>query len=574
MLEQYFSDEQIIGQICKERVKLAAARHDRQYVARLAGSIAESTPEHPYYQLLPPRREWSAFRPRNRRAGTNPDLAALKQAVRILRQLHPTRPWVVALNHYITSIRERVFSSQPFAFHSPTVNWQLKKPGQPEFRALCRFNPDDNLILCLFARYLCDQFDPLFSVSSFAFRSAREGQVPTHHQAFEELYNLRRQNAGRDLYVAECDIKGFFDTVDHTVALDAFHRAAERVELDTRAACMFRAYLDCYSYPQNVLQQAEPWLKCKDSKYYFKWPSKELAAIHNTDPHSMRIGVPQGGAISGIIANLVMDAADKRMEQEKKQLGAEMYYYRYCDDMVLISPNPQHCQQVFAAYLQELASLKLAFHQPETTIIYDKTHWTHKSKAPYCWSGRKWFGCVPWLQFVGYQIRYDGLVRPRKEAVAKQCQKLYETKSKLKHKLVGLSRTQQIQASGRQVLASLKHRLTAQGIGRIKGAEIGPKPMCWASGYRALHNKPIVPNCFSAFDRARAKQVGQFCKIDVDFGNGIANRGGPRREDPVGYRFSYAGQFMNQGGWELIRNPWSPTWLEKYVKGPIYNWLR
>lgn len=574
MLDQYFSDERIIAQICKERVKLASARHDRQYIGRLAGSIPESAPDHQYYQLLPPRREWSAFRPRNRRAGTNPDLAALKQAVRVLREQHPNRPWVVALNAYINSIRERVLSGQSFSFNPPTINWTRKKAGKPEFRALCRFDLDDNLILCLFAHYLCDKFDPLFSSSSFAFRAARDGQAPTHHQAFNQIYDLRIQNTGRDLYVAECDIKGFFDTVDHGVAREAFNRTAREMNLDSRAGFIFNAYLACYSFPRNVLQETQPKQKYINSEYYFKWPVEELEEVHRTNPHALNIGVPQGGAISGIIANLVMDQADKRIEEEQKRLKAEIHYYRFCDDMVLISPSRRHCQQVFEAYLDELTRLKLLFHRPKATVFYDKNHWDHKSKAPYCWSGRKWFRCVPWMQFVGYQIRYDGLVRPRKEAVEKQCRKLYEAKAKLKYGLLYLSRTQSIQASGRQVLASLQHRLTAKGVGRVKGYEVNPRPMCWASGYRALHNKPIAPGCFSAFDRARTKQISNFTRIDIDFGPGISSRGNSSRPTPIGYRFSYAGQFCNDGGMDLIRNPWRPGLLGKFITVPIYKWVR
>ena len=330
MLEQYFTDELIIIQICKQRIKLAEARHERQYAARFAGSIPESTADHPYYQILPPRRTWSAFRPRYRRTGTNPDLAALKRAVMVLRIQDPDLPWVLALNRYIHDIRTRVLSSQPFAFSSPSINWERKKPGQPEFRALCRFNPDDNLILCLVARYLCDQFDQLFSTSSYAFRAARDGQTPTHHLAFEALYNVRNQHAGRDLYVAEGDIKGFFDTVDHGVAQAAFNRAADLVDVEDRARQIFRASLDSYSFPQNVLQEAEQRLKRIDSSFYFKWPASELAGIHNADPRGLRIGVPQGGALSGIIANLVMDQADKRVELDRERLGATIYYYRFC----------------------------------------------------------------------------------------------------------------------------------------------------------------------------------------------------------------------------------------------------
>ena len=206
MFEDYFNDERIIAQICKERIKLAKARKDKQSPQRFSGSIPHVEPSHEYYQLLPPRKKWAAFRSKRRYAGSNPDQAALIKAVKVLRVKSPEQPWVVSLNAYIAQIRERVLSTQPFSLSSPTIKGLRKKPGKPEFRALCRFNTIDNLILCLFARYLCDAFDALFSPSSFAFRATSNGNRPDHHQAFNSIYEIRKKYAGRDLYVAECDI--------------------------------------------------------------------------------------------------------------------------------------------------------------------------------------------------------------------------------------------------------------------------------------------------------------------------------------------------------------------------------
>ena len=310
MLEQYFSDDRIISQICKERVKQAGQRHDRQYKNRLAGNMRESAPVHPFYQMLPSRRQWSAFRLRIRTDGLNSDLYALKLAVKILRHQQPSQLWVLELNRYITAIRERVLNCHMFAFESPTISSELKGKSGQEYRALCRFNPDDNLILCLYANYLRDVFDPLFSNSSFAFRAARNGQIPTHHDAFSEIYNLKQKSGNRSFYVAECDIRGFFDTVNHSLALSAFREAAAKVNLHPRAEVLFRAYLNCYSFPVNVLGDAGP----RNPDGYFKWPEHELRAIYNDDPRSLRIGVAQGGAVSGFIANLIMDAADKCVE--------------------------------------------------------------------------------------------------------------------------------------------------------------------------------------------------------------------------------------------------------------------
>jgi len=574
MLEQYFTAERIISQICKERVNQASQRHDRQYINSLAGNLTEMAPTHPFYRIMPPHRLWSRFRNHARIDGLNPNLSALKKAVRILRYHHPHLPWVIELNRYVASIRARVFNCQDFGFQSPTVSWQLKKKGHLEYRALCRFNPDDNLILCLFAQYLRDVFDPLFSDSSFAFRAVQNGHSRTHHDAFTEIYNLKHNSGNRSFHVAECDIKGFFDTVDHDVALRAFRGAGDKVALHPRAEVLFRAYLDCYSFPLNVLEQAQPRLRQRrGAACFFKWPEEELRAIHNANPRSLRIGVPQGGAVSCIIANLVMDAADKCVENERAALGADVDYFRYCDDMVLMSPSKKHCQTVFDAYLRKLTELKLIYHEPERTWIYGKRHWGNKSKAPYLWSGHKWFSCVPWVQFVGYQIRYDGLVRPRKESVAKQCLRIVETTNMLKYGLLQAMQRNPVRASRNQVLASLKSKLVAQGVGRVKSYANGPMPMCWASGYRALHNKPIVDCALRSFDKARKKQLRRFAAADITFGTGIIRGSNGSRPDPEGYAYSYHAQFANLGGKNLVQNPWQPRSLVDTAKQFVFLFL-
>jgi hypothetical protein len=336
---------------------------------------------------------------------------------------------------------------------------------------------------------------------------------------------------------------------------------------------IFRAYLDCYSFPQNVLEGTEPRLKQREPQGYFKWPEPELRAMHNVDPRALRIGVPQGGAVSGVIANLVMDHADKCVEAEGAKLGTGVDYFRYCDDMVLMSQTKKHCQAVFKAYLSKLTELKLVFHQPKRTVIYGRGHWENKSKAPYRWSGEKWFGCVPWVQFVGYQIRYDGLVRPRKESVAKQCMKLVETTNLIKYGLLGASQGNQIRVNKNQAVASLKSKLVAQGVGRIKGYANGPKPMCWASGYRALHNKPIVDHALKSFDKARKKQLRRFNAAVIAYGFG-RNTQNSNRQDPEGYAFSYLAQFTNAGGRNLIENPWRPRNVKDTAKQFVFLTVR
>jgi Reverse transcriptase (RNA-dependent DNA polymerase) len=304
----------------------------------------------------------------------------------------------------------------------------------------------------------------------------------------------------------------------------------------------------------------------------FKWPEAALRGIHNASPHELRIGVPQGGAISGVIANLILDAADKAVEEERARLGAQIHYFRYCDDMIVFSPSREHCQAAYGTYQAALKTLKLPYHEPKRTFIYGKSHWDHKSKAPYCWSGREWFGCVPWVQFVGYQIRYDGLMRPRKESVKKQAAKLVETTGIVKSRLLESSIDQPILATKNQAIMSLKSKLVAQGVGRVKGqTSTGPLPMCWASGFKALHNKPFVSGALRLLDRIRQKQIGRFANAQIRYGIGRTSRGHHRHRNPTGYTFSYHAQFANQAGQNLILNPWRPSTLKDKLKQLVFS---
>jgi hypothetical protein len=566
-LIEYFADDQIISHLCKERVKLAALRNDQQYISRLVGDVREVEEAGLLYQLLPSRRQWSTYRPRHRRSGLNPDLLALKNTVRALRHQSPAQPWVIRLNSFIASVRARILGGEPFALTPPDIQWELKEDHK--YRALCRFGLEDNLILCLFARYLRDALDARFSDSSYAFRARRGGKTPTHHDAFNAIYNIRLEAPNRSLYVAECDIRGFFDAVDHGVALGAYREAARAAGLDQRAGQIFRAYLNCYSFPANVLAAAGPRLREWDSNGYFPWPVEALQK-HHSDPHTARIGVPQGGAIPGVIANLILDRADKAVEGVKEGLAAEIHYVRFCDDMVLISPAKRHCQTAFDAYLAALHNIKLPYHPPQRTIIYSARHWANKSKAPYRCSGQKWFGGVPWVQFVGYQVRYDGLVRPKQGSVDKEVEKLRKKTAQLKYGLLRAGREHPILATKGQALASLKHRLVAQGVGRIKGGErSGPKPMSWAAGFKALHNKPFVSRSLRLLDRSRLKQIRSFNAAAIRYGLGRNGRSGHGR-NPIGYAFSYHAQFTNLAGQGLINNPWRPSNYMDVLKQFIY----
>jgi len=318
-LTEYFSDRQIIHHLCKVRITSAKVVSDRQDIARFTGNFPIERPSAVINTLLPPRSNWAAFRPKNRHQIADVNFASLCHATHVLRESQPNLPWVLNLGHFIDDLKERVFSAQRFTFTPPSITWIQKEAAK--YRALSTFPLQDNIINSLLARYLRDFCDPAFERSSYAFRSrAQDGKSPTHHDAFEAIHGLKSSAPNRDFYVAECDIRGFYDTVDHQVALDSLDRVVNRmrvirpnVTLDPRVTEIFRAYLECYSFPRTVLEQAAPRLRAEHFNGKFSWPEEALRK-HHADPRSAAIGVPQGGALSCVIANLVLDLADKRVQ--------------------------------------------------------------------------------------------------------------------------------------------------------------------------------------------------------------------------------------------------------------------
>lgn len=561
-MNNYFTDRKIINQLCVERIKLAEKRGDRTYLPRLIGRGIPTIVRQEVDGMLPPRKQWNAFRPRHRPDNVNPDLLALKHATHRLLQNAPEQAWVFRLNQFMVETRHRVFEGG-FAFKSPAIIPMLKPGKKHEYRALCRFELQDNVIISLFAQYLRDTFDPAFSACSFAFRGCDgQGHTPNHHDAFDHLFHLQ-QHPNHEFYVAECDIRGFFDTVDHSLALNAFDRVSLACSVHPRARQIFEAYLSCYNFQDNVLAQAEPGLKRRDGRGCFSWPGKDLNGVK-----SRKLGVPQGGAISGVIANLILDEADKRIESKRCELALDLQYIRYCDDMVLLSHNKQHCQIAFDTYQETVKELLLLVHEPKKTVVYGAKHWERKSKYPYLWSGRKWFGCVPWIQFVGYQIRYDGLVRPRNGSFQKQKEAFVKMTGEAKNRLLEASRTEPIRASRNETLRSLSYKLSAKGVGFIQEYVSGPRPMSWCNGFRSLNEKPMVISGLKALDRIRQKLIISFADKPIKYGNG--KKGWEAQFVPLTHHHSYVAQFKNRGGMELINNPWRASNWREWVMAKIF----
>ena len=570
----YFTDEAIIDELCKIRVRSADVRHKRLFFRQISSDVREPSPDIEL-DMFPPRRQWNRYRNNHRhgQSGLDVNCTALKRAAMKLRVQAPLPLWADRLSRKVLAIRQRALHPDGFRFEKPDIMWQEKDKAKAQYRPIAQFGIDDKVIDSLTARYLRESLDRLFTPSSMAFRCRRDGNPPpTHHDALNQIANFRRYHARTGLYVAECDIMGFYDCVDHQVALQAFSDlidAARRKDLsciiDERAVQIFRAYLDCYTFPQNIKAEAEPALKTDthNPAAHFKWPEKELRDFHkDPGPLTANIGVPQGGALSCFIANCVLHQADLQVLRCKKErarhpgICGTFRYLRFCDDMVLLAPDRSTCEIVFSIYQDALKRLHLPAHPPKRIEAYGKEFWNEKSKAPYFWSKPGGKEVVPWVQFVGYQVRYDGMLRITNKAFKKHRKKLTTEADQLLDVLNPGRRAPEevppfspgIRKNPRRIILRFRARLNAISVGRRKlGDDLGKlSPICWVSGFKALKGKRIPLGMFRALDRHRERQIYRIIRRVRTLGRIEDRRGSVdsiRVPRYYGYPFSYVAQF-------------------------------
>lgn len=140
-------------------------------------------------------------------------------------------------------------------------------------------------------------FDPVFSESSFGFRPKRSA-----HGAVKQVQ--AHIKAGYRIAV-DLDLRKFFDNVDHAILL---HRVADKVG-DVRVLQLIGKYLRAGVQVGTTLQPSER-------------------------------GTPQGGPLSPLLANILLDDLDTELENRGHR------FTRYADDLLVLVKSERAGQRV------------------------------------------------------------------------------------------------------------------------------------------------------------------------------------------------------------------------------------
>jgi len=167
-------------------------------------------------------------------------------------------------------------------------------------------------------------FEADFQEGSYGYRPKRTAHQAVHRVAGAIVHNKTR--------VIDVDLKAYFDTVRHDILLD---KVAKRVDDD------------------RVLRLLSLILKASGKR-----------------------GVPQGGVISPLMANVYLNEVDKMLERAKEATSKTGYTYieyaRFADDLVILVDAYRRwdwlVERVYRRLLEELAKLDVSVNEEKTRL--------------------------------------------------------------------------------------------------------------------------------------------------------------------------------------------------------------
>jgi group II intron reverse transcriptase/maturase len=195
----------------------------------------------------------------------------------------------------------------------------------------------DRVIQQSISQSLSEIYEPKFSNSSYGFRPNRSA-----HMAIDKV--LEYLNEGYE-WVIDLDIEKFFDTVNHDKLIQVL-----RLEVnDSTTLNLIRKYLKAGVMENGVFTKTQ-------------------------------IGTPQGGPISPILSNILLDQFDKEMEKRGR------LFVRYADDVNLFVRSEKAADRVIKSVVSWLErklflkvnATKTRITKPTNSKFLGFTFWKNK----------------------------------------------------------------------------------------------------------------------------------------------------------------------------------------------------
>jgi RNA-directed DNA polymerase len=249
-------------------------------------------------------------------------------------EIEGLRQW---LGKHINTLRESILAETYVV--SAVRKVEIPKPDGGK-RVLGIPTVKDRLIQQAIHQEMSRYYDPIFSSSSYGFRPGRSAQ-----QAIEQASKFIQEG---NEWVVDIDLEKFFDKINHDRLMQRLSKGIG----DKRLLRLIRAYLQSGMMDEGLMEQ-------------------RIA------------GTPQGGPLSPLLSNIVLDELDKELEVRGHK------FCRYADDCNIYVKSKKAGERVLKSVSDFIEKkLKLKVNQ-------------EKSGVRHCSN----------VKFLGYTIMSDGGIR-------------------------------------------------------------------------------------------------------------------------------------------------------------------
>ncbi|MEI8600039.1 group II intron reverse transcriptase/maturase [Shewanella sp. PP-Sp27a-2] len=182
-------------------------------------------------------------------------------------------------------------------------------------------NVIDRVIQQAIAQILTPLFDPFFSANSFGFRPNRNAK-----QAVLQVRDIIKQ---KRKFAVDVDLSKFFDRVNHDLLMTQLRIKVQ----DKRLLALIGKYL-------------------------------RAGVMVNDQFEASFEGVPQGGPLSPLLSNIMLDSLDKELESRGHKFA------RYADDFIILVKSIRAGERVLKSITRYLATkLKLVVNEQKSQVV-------------------------------------------------------------------------------------------------------------------------------------------------------------------------------------------------------------
>ncbi len=209
----------------------------------------------------------------------------------------------------------------------------------------------DRVIQQSIAQKLTSIYEPQFSEGSYGFRPKRSA-----HQALRKCQDYITQGY---IYAVDIDLERFFDTVNHSKLIEVLSRTIK----DGRVVSLIHKYLNA-------------------------------GVMHEDHYEETYEGVPQGGPLSPLLGNILLNELDWELEKRGHK------FVRYADDMVILCKSRHSAERTMesiVSYIEKKLFLKVNRDKSKVATVKD----------------------IKFLGYTFYQLEGEGRLRIHPKSMSK-----------------------------------------------------------------------------------------------------------------------------------------------------------